>query len=189
MIPAAMLLDAVIRPACRSLAAAVGEPRLDTTPAHALLLRIAAVESRLEWRRQRRDGPGSGWWQVEPLTAADMLSWMAMRRHWRAWARILCPSGAADRYFAADVGAHDWASIELQQRLIVDPFFACQMARVKLWRAPDPLPIQGDVRGQARYWKRHYNTELGAGTIEDFLGARRRLLQDLEERLGWVDPE
>jgi len=184
-----LLLNAVIRPACRSLAVAVGEDRLDTTPAHALLLRIAAVESRLQWRRQRRDGPGSSWWQVEPLTAADMLSWMAMRRRWRDWAQILCPSGSADRYFAADAGAHDWASMELQQRLIVDPWFACQMARIKLWRAPDPLPIHGDVQGQARYWKRFYNTELGAGTIEEFLGARRRLLRDLEERLGWVVPE
>jgi hypothetical protein len=36
-------------------------------------------------------------------------------------------------------------------------------------RKPDPLPEAGDVEGQGAFWKKHYNTPLGAGTVPKYV--------------------
>ena len=46
--------------------------------------------------------------------------------------------------------------------------YAAAMARVHYLRAPSALPGFDDLEGQAAYWKRHYNTPLGAGTPEKY---------------------
>lgn len=50
--------------------------------------------------------------------------------------------------------------------LITDLRLAIIMARMKYWSVPSPLPAADNVMGMARYWKRHYNTWMGAGTIK-----------------------
>jgi hypothetical protein len=41
------------------------------------------------------------------------------------------------------------------------------MARVHYLRRPEPIPT--DLTGQAEYWKKWYNTYLGAGTVEEYI--------------------
>lgn len=53
--------------------------------------------------------------------------------------------------------------------LVHDHWKATLMARLRYRVVPEPLPALGDIDQMARYWKEHYNTYLGRGTIEDFI--------------------
>ena len=43
------------------------------------------------------------------------------------------------------------------------------MCRVHYYRVSEALPEENDIEGMARYWKKYYNTPLGAGTEEEFI--------------------
>lgn len=62
----------------------------------------------------------------------------------------------------------------LVEQLAWNWLYATVMARVFFWRFPDSLPEPGDIEGQATYWKRHWNTERGAGTVARFVLTYRR---------------
>ena len=47
------------------------------------------------------------------------------------------------------------------------PMYSGIAARLYVSNIPAPIPT--DVRGQAEYWKKYYNTEKGKGTVEDFI--------------------
>ena len=36
---------------------------------------------------------------------------------------------------------------------------------------PEAQPVAGDIEGQAAFWKQHYNTPLGAGTVSKYMRA------------------
>jgi len=56
-----------------------------------------------------------------------------------------------------------------------DDRFACLMARVHYLRVSEAVP--DDLRGQAGYWKRYYNTRLGKGTVEGYMEKWRALVE------------
>ncbi len=41
--------------------------------------------------------------------------------------------------------------------------------RLHYRRVPSTLPKAGDIEGQAMYWKKHYNTVKGKGTVKHFM--------------------
>lgn len=47
--------------------------------------------------------------------------------------------------------------------------YATVMARLHYRRVKEALPAAGDLEGQARYWKKYYNTSLGKGTAEEYV--------------------
>jgi hypothetical protein len=47
------------------------------------------------------------------------------------------------------------------------------MCRLHYRRVPSALPKAEDLEGQAKYWKEHYNSHLGKGTIEHFMEANK----------------
>lgn len=47
--------------------------------------------------------------------------------------------------------------------------YAAVMCRIHYLRVPKALPDKDDVLGLAEYWKEHYNTHLGAGTVDEFM--------------------
>lgn len=111
-----------------------------------LLLGTCAVESSFgRWRVQLNGGPARGIYQMEPAT----FRWLRTKYGKRY------PS--VSEYSFAD-----------QQ---TDDHQATVMARLRYLAVPEPLPIAEDIHGQAAYWKRHYNTHLGAGTVEKYLRA------------------
>lgn len=63
--------------------------------------------------------------------------------------------------------------------LITDLAYATAMARLVYYRRPEPLPEAHDLDGLARYWKAHFNTDLGAGTVEGFLSKVTPVLQSM----------
>jgi hypothetical protein len=52
--------------------------------------------------------------------------------------------------------------------------FQIAIARMKYLRAPGALPAADDLPGLAAYYKRHWNTPLGAATVEAAMANYRR---------------
>lgn len=141
--------------AIRSLV--VVDPALASHEGIDLVLGTAAVESDLgTYLRQRGGGPALGICQMEPATYDDI---------WESW---LAHRPDLVRRLVALGHPRDPAALEYDIR------HALVFCRLHYRRVPEPLPALGDIRGLARYWKRHYNTPLGAGTEDGFLAAWRR---------------
>ena len=149
------LLQDVIRPAL----AVIG---LQSVAAEQLLLGTAAAESRLGTYLHQLGGPALGVWQIEPATHEDVwLNVLAYKQGLRGLVLQLAPP--------IYVTAPEYAP--LPRVLCGNLLYACAIARIVYWRHKDPLPEAGDWKGIAAYWKRAYNTPLGAGTVEHFLDA------------------
>lgn len=120
------------------------DPALNSPAAVNLLLGTAAQESRFgTYLRQLRGGPARGVFQMEPRT----FRWL-QRRYKKKYPLI------ADRLFA---------ELEWDLRLSI------VMARLRYRVVRAKLPRYNSVRGMAAYYKKYYNTILGAGTVEEFV--------------------
>ena len=62
------------------------------------------------------------------------------------------------------------------QQLVGNLPYAAAMCRIHYLRVPKALPGVGDIKGFSFYWKNYYNTQLGAGTPEDFVKAAGQYL-------------
>jgi len=127
--------------------------------AEELLLGTAMQESDLLHRRQLGGGPGRGLFQMEPATHDDIWSnYLAFKAPLAEKVKALLPAPTADRM----------TELENNDR------YACAMARILYRRAPAPLPQAGDLAAMAAYWKKFYNTPLGAGKPEQFVAKWRK---------------
>ena len=66
--------------------------------------------------------------------------------------------------------------MDLHEQLHGNLFYAAAMCRIFYLRFKEPLPDAGDWHGMAAYWKKYYNTYLGAGTVEGFLQKARPVM-------------
>ncbi len=112
-----------------------------------LLMLTAAVESRGgQDIRQIGGGPARGIFQMEPDTEKDIwLNYLWFRDN---------KANIVRRYDTAGTGDL-WWNIGYQ---IV-------LARYHYYRIPVALPSADDVNGLAHYWKKHWNTINGKGTV------------------------
>ena len=145
------LRDLVIRPTLKRL-------DLWTDAAEELVLGIAIQESGLHYLTQLGGGPARGLWQMEKITHDDIWENFLHSRI-KLGLRILGPYVKPDH-----------------SRLVWDLAYACAMCRAHLLRCPGELPKAGDLNGQARYWKKFYNTPLGAGTVEEYITNWNRIM-------------
>jgi hypothetical protein len=53
------------------------------------------------------------------------------------------------------------------------PLLSIIVCRLHYKLKPEPFPA--DVEGRAHYWKKHYNSEAGKGTVEEYLENAREL--------------
>jgi hypothetical protein len=116
-----------------------------------LLLGTAMHESNLTYLHQL-NGPALGLWQMEPFTHDD------------CWKNFL--------FFRRDLAARVRSIVGVAQPtaedMVTNNTYACAMARVRYRRVPGDLPPNSPLE-LATYWKQHYNTPLGKGTIEQAL--------------------
>ncbi len=128
-----------------------------------LLVGTMLAESEIDgetYLKQMGDGPALGVYQMETATHNDLFSnYLNVRPDMRAGVM-----GFALRDNVV------MGSEELPGNL----FYATAMARVHYWRRPEPLPASTDLEGLAAYWKKWWNTELGAGRVEHFIEMYRR---------------
>ena len=112
-----------------------------------LLLGTAAQESRMGHYIHQVNGPALGIYQIEPATAA----WLDSK-----YGRYL------DRYY------NEFFSIE--ENLVRDLAFQTIVCRLKYYSIKEPIPSDpNNVQALGAYWKKYYNTPLGAGTVEEFV--------------------
>lgn len=137
--------DLWVRPALAAL-----PPALNTLSRMQGVLGIGNKESGYRFLRQLNGGPALGFWQMEAATHDDM---------WRNFIRYRPDIQAA--LLRILNGAKPDAA-----RMVDNPIYAAAMPAVHTYRSNDPLPPANDARGWARFWKRNYNTESGAGVAE-----------------------
>jgi len=126
--------------------------------AEELLIGTAAHESQLGTFITQVGGPALGVFQMEPFTLRDIYqTFLAYNNKLMGRIHGVVPMTGRK--------AED---------MITDLRYACVMARLRYYRVSDPLPAADDLQGQARYWKQHYNTPQGRGTVEQYVKDYRR---------------
>lgn len=148
---AEQLRTLVVRPALKTIG-------LWSPAAENLVMGTAAQESGLRHLHQLK-GPAVGLWQIEPATYRDI------------WERYLPSRPALSNDLRRWAGGGNPAnnvipSVELMHGNL---FFAAAMCRVFFLRIPQPLPAADDVEALGKYWKTFYNTNLGRGTVAQFI--------------------
>lgn len=136
-----ILVDCIIKPTLEKASVVFGDPSQNIIQ---LLLLTAKQESNCGANLKQINGPACGIFQMEPATLKDHEDWMCKHKpiFWKMHSN----------FYPAD--------------LIQNNAYACFMARMHYWRKPEPLPQAGDIEGLAKYWKTHYNTANGHGTVE-----------------------
>ena len=125
-----------------------------------LILATGIVESRYEYLRQLGDGPARSFWQVEPSSAVDNLVHYLKHR----------PKLMKKCAEATLVDLKHWQTYDegLWEEILEKNIAAGIVhARLKYWRVPRRMP--STIEGQANYWKKYYNSELGKGDPEHFI--------------------
>lgn len=130
--------------------------------AEQLVLGTIAQESQGSYLKQLGKGPALGLIQMEPATHKDL--WLNFIKYKRAirYALLMMTSDSVDESY--DVNG--WPD---HVALIWNLRYAIAMCRVHYYRRPEALPKANDIKALGLYWKNHYNTSLGAGTVEEFI--------------------
>lgn len=160
MIPARDFLELIIEPTLKHLS--TYDERLASPEAHDLMLGTALAESGLRAIKQLGGGPALGPYQMEPSTHDDI--W----KNYLTSARRLTLSRLVREFACSHISRTPDSS-----QLPGNWFYATAMARLVYWRK-DPDPIPKDILGQARVWKKFFNTEDGKGTVKKYLEAWKR---------------
>ena len=151
---ASQTLALVIRPTLEKLS-------LWSLSAEELVLGTAIVESGLTYLKQHGDGPALGLWQVEPATHDDLYTnFLNFRPELGSKLMELRAAG-----------------LSLDENLAANQMYGAAVCRLCYYRKPDALPAAGDIGGQAAFWKQHYNTLLGAGTVNKYVYKVQKILK------------
>jgi hypothetical protein len=146
---AQQLLDFIIKPTLEYMGG-----NYDSKNARMLLLSTAAIESKCGYYVKQVGGPALGIWQMEPATEADIS--------------LNCDA-LMDNSFRRSIGELMLDSVPVQGLdLIYSPLYACALARLKYSMDSEALPQYDNIRAVYDYYKRVYNTPLGASTYEKF---------------------
>ena len=128
-----------------------------------LLLGTAAQESQLGYYLKQIDGPALGIYQIESETHKSVWdNYLAYRPDLASKIRSL----ASQKWFLEDP----------DRELVFNLAYATAIAR--LVYLPVPKAIPNTTRGQAEYWKKHYNTHKGRGSVDEYLMNYYRYVDD-----------
>lgn len=123
---------------------------------HSFLRRLAFVES-LDGKHEDTYYPnyGGGIWQVDRIGfegTQDVSSHPALvKKHQKI----------------KEAFNIDWPNVQWMD--LRKPLYSGIAARLFLSNIAQKIPLASNITGQAHYWKTHYNTEIGNGTIERFI--------------------
>ena len=121
--------------------------------AQMLLLATAAIESDCGFYIKQINGPALGIWQMESDTHDDI------------WENC---DALKKQDFAYTIACFNSCRNDLAELMITEPVYACAMARLKYSMDKESLPPHNEIFEIYRYYKRIYNTPLGASTFEKF---------------------
>ena len=129
----------------------------------------AAQESHCgKYIRQLGNGPARGIFQIEPATLTDLYT--NFLAYHDDLSNILLQFRTPQHI-----------EMDLEGNLL----YQIASARLQYLRKPGAIPKYEDydddyayVEGLAKYWKRHWNTELGAGTVDEAMQNYYRYVKD-----------
>ena len=122
-----------------------------------MIYRTGKAESGYRTLQQYGGGPALGFFQMEPATYRDIWENYVMYRE--KYKNKLYSLGFDDS--------------KMDYCLMSNIGIQVAMCRLHYRRVPSALPKAEDLEGQAKYWKEHYNSHLGKGTIEHFMEANK----------------
>ena len=122
-----------------------------------MIYRTGKAESGYRTLQQYGGGPALGFFQMEPATYRDIWENYVMYRE--KYRNKLYSLGFDDS--------------KMDYCLMSNIGIQVAMCRLHYRRVPSALPKAEDLEGQAKYWKEHYNSHLGKGTIEHFMEANK----------------
>ena len=159
MIQPAQLLTNVIRPVLKDIG-------LWSPSAERLIIGTACVESNCGYDLvQHAGGPALGIYEMEP----GMTGWQDCYVNFLNFRPSL-------RQKVDGWRINKLSDIDGATEMVGNLYYATAMARIKYVREPAFIP--DTLPNQAAYWKRVYNTPLGAGTAEKYITAWRRYIDD-----------
>jgi len=123
---------------------------LHSDSAEELLMMTAATESHLGRYIEQVGGPAEGVFQAEPATIEDI------------WDNYLGYRPELPTRVIDVIGGGGLSKFALRANLT----YQIIMARIHYLRVKARLPAADDIGGLASYWKTHYNTKLGKGTVK-----------------------
>lgn len=147
---AKQLLDYIIKPTLKYMGG-----NYNSKNAQMLLLATAAIESDCGYYIKQINGPALGIWQMEPDTFHDIFNNCDAVRE----------SG-----FGCKVSElrTDYELEDSPLSLITSPMYACAVARLKYSMDKAALPNHNEIFEIYKYYKKIYNTPLGASTFQKF---------------------
>lgn len=169
MINANQLRELIIRPTLKYL-----EPEIPySEDAVELLMMTAAHESHLGTYIAQVNGPALGIYQMEPATEQDIFVNFLQFKH---------TLDDKVEYLTNDLYEH------FIPELMCNLAYSTAMARVHYYRVPEALPTRKAIKhpdqkeevtldwiiAMAKYAKKHYNTELGKATWQQYADAYQR---------------
>jgi len=132
-----------------------------------LLLGTCAQESLMgQYVRQLGGGPAIGIYQMEPITADDIM-----------YRYLPLHKDIEDKFLQAAMPYALAPKHHVINAMIFDVRLATALCRLKYWMDPEPLPEADDIEGLAKTYKRVYNTPLGAATTDEFVAHYRRYVK------------
>jgi hypothetical protein len=121
-----------------------------------LLCETAAAETQCGTSADRTpNGAGRGLFQCDKIAFDDVV--------YRAKKSDI---DALKNAFGFDLRAIEWSVLNYA------PLIAAAVCRLHYKLRPGAIPL--DLRGRAEYWKKHYNSSLGRGTVEHYLASVAR---------------
>jgi hypothetical protein len=124
-----------------------------------LLLETAATETHLG---KLKGGAGHGWMQIDPICLKDV------QLHIKS----------SDRATLMNRWGINIDTVKITQ-LDNNPLLCAIIARLAYKRVPEPIPMK--FKERAEYWKKHYNTEAGKGTVEHYIECATAHIYDCPE--------
>ena len=120
-----------------------------------LIVGTALAESNLNVVTQMGDGPALSFMQIEPKTFDDVVKYLHR---------------ADNKYLKDRLLAACFMDVFPDAKCLVwNIRLAVLIARLVYWRKAEPLPSANDTKGMADYWKVHFNTKKGKGTVSHFI--------------------
>ena len=129
-----------------------------------LILGTAAQESHMgTYFMQGGGGPAVGIFQMEPATHDDI------------WGNFLKYKPSTENYMVV-LGALCSPYKHRAEIMFWNLRYAALMCRMHYYRKKEPLPEADDIRALGEYWKKHYNTVKGKGTVDEFVENYKRFV-------------
>lgn len=141
---AGMDLQSITFGVCREISPATAQV------AARLVLETMAQETRLGFYNDRTPtSAGVGLAQIDPIAFADIVSRTPKKR----------------KTLIRDTWSIDLDSLQ-HRDLAYSPLLSIIFCRLFYALISEPIP--DTIKGRAAYWKKHYNTELGDGTVQQY---------------------